>query len=55
MVYTAAAKVFWLVYYIYLLLVHTYKIIKMKGGRANGWRQSLGFGDIVDIYIKNLG
>ena len=27
----------------------------MKGGKANGWRQSLGFGDIVDIYIKNLG
>ena len=53
--YTAAAKVFWLVYYIYLLLVHTYKIIKTKGKKSKWVEADWGFGEIVGIYIKNLG
>ena len=29
--------------------------LKQREKKANGWRQSWGFGEIVGIYIKNLG
>ena len=44
----------WYITFIYYWFTHT-RSLKQRGKKANGWRQSWGFGEIVGIYIKNLG
>ena len=44
----------WYITFIYYWFTHT-RSLKQREKKANGWRQSWGFGEIVGIYIKNLG